>query len=179
MNTTKHLHLIAPLAATLIALPLSAHAVDGTINITGQISQSTCAVSADSQNLTVTLPPVSTSALGPSQIAGNTAFQIQLTGCTPAAGTVHAFFEAGASVLPDGHLANEGSAAQGVEILLTNADGTPILAGLTDALQGADAVAVNAAGAATLNYAAAYIGNGAPLVPGAVKTFVNYSISYN
>ncbi|MGL4545565.1 MAG: fimbrial protein, partial [Plesiomonas sp.] len=90
----------------------AAQAADGTINFQGRLIAQTCTIAVDGAvspaAATVTLPTVSASALS---VAGNTTgrtnFEIELSGCTGAAATAAAFFEAGSDVDPvSGQLIN-------------------------------------------------------------------------
>jgi major type 1 subunit fimbrin (pilin) len=180
MNTKTSLRLIPCVVACFAALPPAAHAADGTITFQGNISSQTCTVSAASANLTVAMPQISAGSL--SQIgatAGRTPFSISLTGCNPASGAVHTYFEAGLNTSADGHLAVTGGAgaAKNVEIDLRNSDGTEIFAGAVDVLQNSLPVNINADGTATLNYTAQYFATGVAS-QGTVSSTVQYSIVY-
>ncbi|MCJ9713602.1 type 1 fimbrial protein, partial [Bordetella hinzii] len=64
-----------------------AHAVDGTITITGEITDQTCKINGAEppHNLLVTLPKIGTSAMkNVNDTAGATLFQIRLTDCPEA-----------------------------------------------------------------------------------------------
>lgn len=181
MNMKTSLYLIPSVAACLAALPPAAHAADGTINFQGSISSQTCTVSAASANLTVAMPQVSAGALSQAgATAGRTPFSILLTGCNPASGAVHTFFEAGDRTSADGHLSvTPGTgAALNVEIDLRNAvDGSEIAVGAADASQNSLPVNINAGGSATLNYTAQYISTGVATA-GTANSTVQYSIVY-
>jgi major type 1 subunit fimbrin (pilin) len=180
MKNLRHASLIASavaLAAAASSAP--AFASDGTISFNGSITSSTCVVSAGSANLNVTLPNVSATTLSTvGATSGRTAFSIAVTACQTGGG-VHTFFEAGPTTdLTTGNLSlNGGSTAAGVEIQLTNADGILISTKAADGAQGSEAVNVDAAGAATLNYGAQYISTGA-VTAGSAKSSVTYSIIY-
>jgi major type 1 subunit fimbrin (pilin) len=180
MKNSRQILLFASVAAAAAITSTTASASDGTISFNGTITASTCVVSAASANLNVTLPAVAASTLnaGLGVTAGRTAFSIAVTACQPGGG-VHSFFEAGATTdLVTGNLSlNGGSTAGGVEIQLTNADGTIISAKGADGAQGSVAVPVDAAGAATLNYGAQYVSTG-PVTAGSAKSSVTYSIIY-
>lgn len=74
-------------AASLMAVS-SAYAADGQINFTGEIVANTCTI-ANGGNVDVTLPKISANHFtAGTERAGQTAFQIALSDCTPASGTV-------------------------------------------------------------------------------------------
>ena len=168
------------LAAATLAMSHAAAAADGTINISGSITGTTCTIngSATANNFPVSLPPVSTTALGAlDATAGRTAFSIRLTGCSVATGNVHSYFEPGTTVdTATGNLINAAGAG-GVQVQLLNGDATKINVGFADASQNSKSVAI-AANAATLPYYAQYVRTGA-LTAGAVNTSVMYSLVYN
>ncbi|WCE31664.1 fimbrial protein [Vibrio sp. SCSIO 43137] len=70
-------------------LSSGAYAADGTITFTGNVYKPTCSVVTDSQSLSVTLPPVSSSAMaGSGTVFGYMPFEIQLADCNLAQNTV-------------------------------------------------------------------------------------------
>jgi major type 1 subunit fimbrin (pilin) len=155
-------------------------ASDGTITFTGNVTAQTCTISGNgtTNNFTVALPSVSSSSLAAAgQTAGRTAFNIALTACTPATGTVHTYFEPGATTdLTTGNLIVATGGATNVEIGLLNSDFTPIKAGAADASQNSESVSI-AAGSATLNYYAQYTATGAATA-GKANSSVTYTLSY-
>lgn len=177
---TKLLNLLA-VTGIAMASP-SAFAADGTITINGSVTASTCTVSssAGSNDFTVTLPKVSTSNLSAAgKTAGRTAFDITLSACNPDTGNVRAHFESGSTVDPaSGRLITTTGtgASSNVQIHLTNADGSSIVAGAPAATQNSKTAAL-ATGAATLRYAAEYYATGASTA-GTANSSVTYSIVY-
>ena len=178
--------LIAGLGIAAFA-PQAAHAVDGTINISGKITGSTCTISnstgTGTSTFTVTLPTVATSALSTlGAVAGTTPFSINLSGCTfLAAGNVSTYFEpSSANVLADGNLKNT-AATNGVEVRLLNDGLTPIALNQPSGSQNSSTAAVTTSGtSATLKYFAQYIAPGAAgsVSGGAVTAQVQYSVTY-
>ncbi|CAB3753554.1 fimbrial protein [Paraburkholderia solisilvae] len=180
MKHKMSMGLICAVAAGSMAFPFAANAADGTITFNGSITAQTCTVSAASANLTVTLPTVSVGSLTQTgQTAGNTPFSISLTGCAPASGTVHTFFEAGSTTSADGHLSLTGGAgsAGNVKIDLRNSDGSEIVAGAADASQNSLPVNIAADGTATLNYTAQYVATGAATA-GTANSTVQFTMVY-
>lgn len=167
-------------AALAAALPMAAHAADGTITFTGTIVSQTCTINGNgsgSKDFTVALPTVSASALnGAGQTAGRTPFNIQLTGCS-GTGNVHAYFESGATTdAGTGNLKLNAGGADQVQIGLLNDDLSPIAMGAADASQNSHAVAI-ATGAATLPYFAEYVATGVATA-GAANSSVMYTLVY-
>ncbi|HDR9589023.1 TPA: type 1 fimbrial protein [Burkholderia stabilis] len=166
--------------AIMGGIPAMAHAVDGTITVTGSISAQTCTVNGNgtgSKDFTVALPSVSASALATAgQTAGQTPFSITLTKCS-APGSVHTFFEPGATTdLTTGNLIVAAGGATNVQIGLANADLSAIKAGAADASQNSKAVSIVNNGA-TLQYYARYVATGAA-TSGAANSSVMYSLVY-
>lgn len=158
-----------------------ASAADGTISITGQITDVTCAIAVNGggNNATVTLPTVSVSALPNSgETAGTTSFRIALSECSgDTLGNAYAYFELGSAVdSSSGRLNNVSGTASNVQVQLLDKNLTPIVAG--SASQGNGAMAEISGGAATLEYAARYYATGAAGA-GSVSTQVDYSIVYD
>lgn len=79
-------HPRACLTLSLLALAMSttaAQASDGKITFTGSITDTACAISMGSENMTVNLPQVTSHALAKkNDKAGSTAFQIRLDDCS-------------------------------------------------------------------------------------------------
>ncbi|SPB12853.1 fimbrial protein [Caballeronia novacaledonica] len=182
------------LAAALVSMSvvaltsMNAHAADGTIAITGAVSDSTCSIngaaSGTPANISVTLPVVNVSALSAAGATAGTSnlgdITLSLSGCSGAATKAVARFENGPTVdQSSGYLVNQsmGSPAGNVEVRLLNAQMQPINI-LTNANND---VASNGAtisgGVATLNYFAQYFATG-KATPGLVSTSVQYTMQY-
>jgi len=85
MLKVKYLAAVSLLA---MAAANTATAADGTINFTGEIVANTCTI-ANNGNVTVALPKISANHFtAGTERAGQTAFNIALSDCTPAEGTV-------------------------------------------------------------------------------------------
>lgn len=168
------------LAASALALgSVAAHAADGTITITGQVTDQTCAINGGTEDIAVTLPTVGTSTLAAAgQTAGRTPFTISLTNCAAAAGTageVATYFEPGANTNADGYLNNTGDATNvQVQLLGDNNEVIKVLAG---AVQNNSQVVTVNGGSANLNYYAQYYAT-SPATAGTVETAVQYTIVY-
>jgi len=173
------------LAATLVAAagsavlaPRTASAVDGTINISGNINASTCKINGGASPATigVTLPTVSTTSLSASAaVAGRTPFSIALTNCGSLTKAT-TFFEPGPTVMADGNLKNATGTATGVEVQLLNNDFSVInMAGASGAQNSAQATLTSGAG--TLNYYAQYYATAAAGA-GTVATSVQFTMLY-
>ncbi|AOI68794.1 fimbrial protein [Burkholderia ubonensis] len=162
-----------------LALPMAAHATDGTITFNGAIEAQTCTISVNGgdKDATVQLPTVSASTLAAKgQTAGATNFTIALSECSGKATQVRAFFEAGPNVDgTSGNLNNTNGAATNVQVQLLNADGVALKAG--DESQRSYAATTLSNGAATMIYGAQYYATGASTA-GDVRTSVTYAIDY-
>lgn len=164
------------------SISLSTYLVLPTITV----SAPACTVSSASKNISVSLPSVQASALSSSgQTAGSTPFNIALTGCPSGVKSVTAYFNSSANVDTNtGNLINNGT-AKNVEVQLLNGPGSTtasafspiLLTGAQATAQNSGQFAVNASGAATMNYYAQYIATAAAAA-GSVNTSVTFTIAY-
>ncbi|MFM0730245.1 fimbrial protein [Paraburkholderia sediminicola] len=165
-----------------------AHAADGTISITGTLSNTTCSIngkaSGTAADMSVTLPTVSAGALSTAGAvagtSGPTGITMALTGCTGAATKAVATFENGSTVdQTNGYLTNQAlsSPATKVEVRLLNASMQPIniVTGLNNDIAGNGATITT--GSANLNYFAQYYATG-KATAGPVSTSVQYTMQY-
>ncbi len=167
------------------AFTASAFAVDGTITINGQITDTTCTISVDggSNDATVTLPTVSSTTLGAAgATAGATPFTISLSNCSGTSlNTASTYFEPGAYVdSTTGRLNIDSAAADAatnVQVQLLNADRDAIVAGASVANGQNDIPVDISSGNGTLNYFAQYYATGASTA-GSVTTQVDYTMVY-
>jgi major type 1 subunit fimbrin (pilin) len=176
---------------------LGAHAVDGTINFTGNISAVTC-TTATSVNGTaataITLNTVGAKSLNSlGSVAGSTAFTITASACTTTATATYftPYFEAGTNInYSTGQLLNTTPSASGgatnVEIVIKNANGVALdLRKNTPALQGSltstAITSTTGAGTAAVSYTASYVNSGAvgSVTAGTVTASLTYSLVYN
>lgn len=181
--------------ATLLIGPSMANAADGTITFNGMVTASACTAiagvsangSAPTKNAIVTLPNVTASTLnngGIGTYTGQTAFNIQLTGCQAIStlNNVRANFSTANTPAGDnyvmGNTAAGGSADVAVAILTPG--GTQIdLNGSTAADPGAALpLASGPAGPIVLSYMAAYKPLTASVTAGPVTGVADYVISY-
>nr|WP_322107374.1 fimbrial protein [Paraburkholderia sp. J41] len=176
----KNLRAIAIVGTLLGAASVGAHAADGTITFTGNVTAQTCTISGNggTSSFTVALPTVSASSLAAAgQTAGRTPFNIALTNCAQS-GNVHTFFEQGPTIdTTTGNLLVNAGGATNVEIQLQNADLSTIALNQADSAQKSESVAISS-GAATLNYYAQYFATG-KATAGAANSSVMYTMSYN
>lgn len=175
----KKILLVAAAAAGLVSIA-PAFAADGTINITGSVTGSTCQINGGSSPaaINVNLPAVSTTALNAAgRTAGTTPFAISLSNCSAGINNASTYFEAGPTIdTVTGNLRNSGDAAN-VQVSLLNGNSSKISLNGAAGSQGSQAVAINN-GNATLNYYAQYVANGAAAGAGSVSTSVTFSIQY-
>ncbi len=181
-------------AAVIVAMGLvslasiKAHAADGTITITGSVTDTTCSINGvaggQQSNVLTTLPAVPADALASAGTVAGTSnlgdIRFSLTGCSGTATKAVARFENGPTVdQSSGYLINQASAspAQNVQVRLLNAQMQPINI-LTNANNDVAASgATITGGAATLNYFAQYYATG-KAQPGGVSTMVQYTMQY-
>jgi major type 1 subunit fimbrin (pilin) len=175
MQKNIHISLLAALALAAAA----AHASDGTIAITGNVTSSTCTVKGDGSggNVSVTLPKIATSTLAAATDTGGfKPIIISLSGCGDSAGVVKAGFEPGPNVDPVSgrlNISSSADAAKNVQLQLRNSDGSVIRVGDESTVAGVGLVD----GAARLDYAVGYYATG-QATAGSVNSSVTYSIVY-
>lgn len=171
---------MAIVGTLLGAASIGAHAADGTITFTGNVTAQTCTIAGNggTSNFSVALPTVSASSLATAgATAGRTPFNIALSNCAQS-GNVHTFFEQGPTIdTSTGNLLVNAGGASNVEIQLQNSDFSTIALNQPDSTQGSKTVAISS-GAATLNYYAQYFATGAANA-GAANSSVMYTMSYN
>ncbi|MEI5999720.1 type 1 fimbrial protein [Paraburkholderia bengalensis] len=178
----------ASIAAFAGLLSTSVMAADGTITITGSVTDTTCSIngaaSGSPADVAVTLPSVPTSSLKSAGATAGTSnlgdIKLALSGCSGAATKAIARFENGPTVdQASGNLMNQASAspAQNVQVRLLNAKTEPINVLTQDNNDiGTDGATISG-GAATLNYFAQYYATG-EAQPGNVSTSVQYTMQY-
>lgn len=156
-----------------------AYASDGTITITGQVTDSSCniAVNGATGDATIVLPTVSTTVLASDgDTAGSTSMNMALTGCpTAAGGLVRAYFESANVDVGTGNLKNTatGTPATNVQVQVTNATGAVIDLATNDNNTSVDM----STGDANLQYFVQYYATGASTA-GPVETALVYSLDY-
>lgn len=177
----RHFIVKATAAAALAAASLAAHAVDGTITISGTVVSNTCAVAVNggTASATVALPPVSRTALASAtQTAATTPFTLNITGCGAATPITTPYFEpasGGSSAIANGRLVNQGTATN-VDVQVLNSAGNPVTLGAAFGSQNVPSVTVSS-GTATHNLFARYYATGAATA-GSVTTTLAYTIVY-
>jgi type 1 fimbria pilin len=164
-----------------VSMSLDANLILPSITITAP----SCSVSTSSQNIAVTLQPVTAQTLATAgTVAGRTPFSISITGCPASVTKVTTFFNSGATIdTTTGNLLNSGT-ARNVEVQLLNGAGGNVASLSAIDLRGTNAKAQNssqytvAGTAATLNYFAQYIASGGAAGAGSVSTSVTFTIAY-
>lgn len=166
-------------ALTSVCGMSAAHASDGTISFTGQLTSQTCTIKVNNlSNVgTVTLPTFSIASLAtPGATVGATNFTINLSACTGTMATAAAIFEAGSGVDPITHNIINTGTSPGVQLQLLDSNGAVIKAG--DTSQTTTTARTTATGtSAVLPYAVQYYANGT-VGAGPVAGSVTYSINY-
>lgn len=197
--------LSAVLAATfgLVALaPQYASAYDGTITFNGEITDTTCTITGGgaatgTSNITVPLPTVSASSLPAGAVAGTSPFSLILgggTNCTNGK-TAALWIETTATPALDtvtGALINQATGGSNVEVQMLNGNNNqPINLGINAAVvNGQTVISANnqpaatiVGNTATLPFVAQYLASGpsggVAATPGAVSTYLTYSMQYN
>ena len=176
------LSLPALLAAAMLASP-SAHASDGTITITGQVTANTCTINAggtSSANATLVLPTVSTAALSTvGSKAGATPLTISFSGCSTGLTGATVYFEAsGIEDFTSGCLSNTATAsASNVEACVMNLDGSSAVLGKPSGSQGVTTATLTS-GAGSQTFLVAYYAANAAATAGAFSSQVTYSVIY-
>ena len=161
-----------------VAVAGTASAVDGTINITGNVNTSTCQIGGANSPATiaVTMPTVSTTSLNTANaVAGRTPFNIALTNCGSTLTKATTFFEPGINTLSDGNLKNNGTAT-GVEVQLLNSNFSTITLNAGSGSQGVTQATLTGGGV-TIPYYAQYFANAAAGA-GTVTTSVTFTMLY-
>jgi major type 1 subunit fimbrin (pilin) len=176
-------------AAGLVSLAsFDARAADGTIQISGSISDTTCSIngvtSGSPSDIGVLLPTVTAGSLASQGDAAGMSkasdIRMVLSGCSGAATRAVARFENGPTVdQATGFLKNMAGAngAQNVEVRLLNANLMPIniVTGGNNDINGNSTEIVN--GSAVLQYFAQYYATGKAQA-GSVATSVQYTMQY-
>lgn len=162
--------------AAFVAMAPAAHAADGTLNFTGNITANSCVINANAPDLAIPLGDVPASALASAgQRAGQTPFQMALTGCSSGSTKVAAKFESGLVDPVTGHLPLDAtSGATNVQVAIFDATDTDNKFGQ---LPAASAYQTLTGGAATLQYNAWYVATGAATV-GTANANATYTLSY-
>lgn len=175
MKKTLLFAAVGPVAA-LVLTSSAAHAADGTLNFTGNITANTCVINASAPDLTIALGDVPASALAtPGQRAGEAAFQMVLSGCTGGSTKVAAKFESGIVDAATGHLPLDAtSTARNVQVAVYDATDVDNKFGQEPP---ASAYQTLSGGAATLNYNGWYVATGAATV-GTANANATYTLSY-
>ncbi|MFV8800988.1 fimbrial protein [Yersinia sp. LJYL362] len=178
------------LAVCALALAVSSTtafaASNGTVTFNGLLQDDTCQIETGTENVMVTLPTLSTSALPAAGAAeGSTDFKISVVDCPVAVTKVSAHFNAinSAGVNPTtGNLTNSAvGGATGAEVRLYNLDTptTQIRVGDTGAaFDVTPGTGADPKGTTTLTYAGGYYATAAT-TPGIVTAKVQYVLSYN
>lgn len=175
--------LLTALGSSVLLAASGAFASDGTITITGQVTDSSCniAVNGGTADYTVTLPTVSKDVLASDgAVAGASAISFSLSGC-PASGAVRAYFEPTNVDPSTGNLLNNAaSPADNVQVQVLNQSGTAI-----DLRDNSNNPFTNfiddgsgTSGTADFTYSAQYIAVGGAAAAGQVDTALVYTLDY-
>ncbi|WP_058910316.1 fimbrial protein [Entomohabitans teleogrylli] len=172
----------ALLSAALASVILSGNALasDNTITFMGEVTDETCSVSVNGTDAApiVLLPTVSSSTLStPADTAGQTTFDIGVSGCTgsPAGVNISTVFVGNNVSAGTGNLVSTGTASE-VEIQILDTADTEI--DFRDTFTGAGDLTLAAGETdATATYTAQYYATGASTA-GTVQASLQYAVSY-
>ncbi|WOI99343.1 fimbrial protein [Citrobacter koseri] len=171
----------ALIPALVISAIYSAGALasDNTITFMGEVSDETCSVSVNGSEASpvVLLPTVTVNTLNTNQVAGQTTFDIGVSGCTGSASGINisTVFIGNNISATTGNLASNGSASD-VEIQILDTSDTEI--DFRNAFNGGGDLALAAnETSATATYKAQYYSGGAATT-GTVQASMQYAVSY-
>ena len=167
--------LISALVPAVLMMSSSAFAAEGetsTVNFTGEIVESTCALAPVSKNQTVDLGQVSANVLATvNSTSQPKAFAINLTGCSLANATTATVTFSGDTAADTALNVTGGAAGVGLQILQ---NGTPLtLDGST-----ASAAQTLVVGNNTLDFAARYVALAATVTAGKADAVANFTMNY-
>ncbi|MCA7955484.1 type 1 fimbrial protein [Burkholderia seminalis] len=182
------------LAVAGLGLASAAHAADGTITFTGNVTAATCKIDGTAagatSNKSVAMPTVSSGSLNAAgAVAGRTAFGFKLTGCAVDSDNskgnptkVQVMFENATNVTADGKLSLdkgtiEAPEAKNVVLQVLNDQQAPIKVGANSLDQNSQVVSIGDDGTAQLNFFAEYLATGAA-TGGSANSKVQYSLIY-
>lgn len=173
----KHKALLLATMITGLQLANMAHAADGTIQFTGNIIDTACTVTTESQNQTVNLGNVATTAF-PS--AGATAapsrFSIVLTDCPSSVASASVRFDGTGDANNSQILAlNNGQTAKNVGVAIYEQNSTTLIPLASDSQQ----VTLTPEIANELTYIAKYYATAYPVEAGTANATTAFTITYN
>ncbi|EKT1238278.1 fimbrial protein, partial [Escherichia coli] len=151
----------------------SANAADGTINFTGNITDTACNVEASSANQSVDLGTVSSSAFsGAGSTASPTRFTISLTTCPEAASTAKVRFDGTTAPGNPSILAlNSGQTAGSVGVAIYEDDSNTLIPiGTASASK-----TLSSTGTNTMTYIAKYMATGASVSAGSANATATFT----
>lgn len=169
-------HSAIALATSALIFASSAYAADGTITFTGDIVASTCKINGGTNDQTVALGKVSTTALkGAGTQAAGTLFSIALTGCGDTFTSAQIKFDATQNDDNNDLIAlGSDSTATGVGIGIFESDAVtyvkPFVATKSQTITD---------GAATFNYVAKYVATAATVTAGTANSSATFTVIYN
>ncbi|KGQ23984.1 hypothetical protein JP33_10015 [Gallibacterium anatis CCM5995] len=176
----KKLFLTTLVLATSVTAFAADNSKDGTVNFNGKLVENTCAVNANSQNLTVQLPTLPTRLLpAANDTAGLTLFQIQLDNCNNQKARAYFVPTPDKVDLTSGRLKNTASsgAATNVQVQLLDSDTTTVIDVIKNSgSQGSKLQTINDSNK-KLNYYARYYATGETKA-GTVTAAVDYYVDY-
>jgi major type 1 subunit fimbrin (pilin) len=159
-------------------LPAFAFAADGTVNFTGEVTQTTCVPATGSTTQNVILNKISASALADGKLHGYKDFTISLVNCGSTSKSVAVQFDGTTNVdFVTGYLKNTmtgSTAATNVEIALADSNFTTLKLPVGTSVP----VTTQADGTAIIPMYAAYVQNGGTAGAGQIASSTTFSIIY-
>ncbi|HDJ1439260.1 TPA: fimbrial protein [Serratia rubidaea] len=176
----KHLVAMLITTATGLAMMSGANAADGTIHFTGAITADACTVDADSQDMTVNLGTVASTAFSAAgDKASPTRFTINLGSCPASVTTASVKFDGTADSANNDLLQLDASAdptadASGVGIEIADDAGTAIPLFSSSKEYPIDA----ASSSASMTFVARYVSTAATVNAGAANATSQFTVNY-
>ncbi|PHM68926.1 fimbrial protein [Xenorhabdus kozodoii] len=159
----------------------AAHAADGQIKFTGNITATACKIDSSSANQTVNMGTISSSSFtGPNSTSAPTRFSIRLTDCPPEYQYAQVKFDGQTDRANSNYLAltaNKGgmSPAQGVAIALYEDDSNTSI----DLARNSRSQTLENGKSNELKFVAKYIATAKAVTPGAGDSVANFTVTYN
>jgi len=174
---------LTAIALAFSSLMVAGHslAADGTVHFTGEIIDSTCQVTPDTKDQTVTLGTINKTALpNTGDTAAPTAFNISLENCPETYTQAAVRFDGNEDTNSKGNLAVNAGGATGVAITLSTADGTPVNLYEDSPYSTITGTAGMSDGTVTMKFIARYIATSLAggVTPGAANADSQFTIEY-
>jgi major type 1 subunit fimbrin (pilin) len=172
---------VSVLTVMALGLATNAFAADGTITFEGVVNDTTCTLDTNSQNMSVLLPSVTSTAFSGANTAASSPavkFSLTATGCDVGAVSASVLFATGGNVdSTNGNLNNNFAGGTDAQVRIYKADGTTPI-NLANYGESASNKGNIVGGNATIDFYANYFSKNAKPVAGVLKTSIQYSMQY-